>query len=241
MQKNVTSAQFESVKFGPLYRQSIGVGSVGSTDFIGSANFIGGHRRPKRMHGGTLAGVVLGLLVGLVVALGVALYITKAPMPFVDQAVRKSEAEVGKLAASAVKQAMPLSGIQNGAAPFTGGGQLPPDPNVVLLPKEAREFIATANASGKTGTQEAEKSPASTSVVFFLETGKFRENEEAEQMRVRLMLVGIEANVVEVVGDSAAPHRVRVGPFTSADEAYRARARVTENGFEAKLVKLGHS
>jgi len=56
---------------------------------------------------------------------------------------------------------------------------------------------------------------------------------------VRLMLASVEANVTEVVSDAGSPFRVRVGPFPTAEEAYRARTRITENGFEAKLVKVG--
>jgi cell division protein FtsN len=239
MQKNVISAQSKSAESGSLCSV---VAVAECYQSAGSANFVEGIKRcPKHMRGGTLAGVVLGLLVGLIVALGVALYVTKAPMPFIHQDANKDASAAGKAGGVVSKQMMSMPGLPNGSVSVGGGSQLPPDPNVVLLPKEAREFLAGSNASGKTGGLDAEKSQTSTPVVFFLETGKFRENEEAEQMRVRLMLVGVEANVVEVIGDSAAPHRVRVGPFNSAEEAYRARARVTENGFEAKLVKLGNS
>ena len=57
-------------------------------------------------------------------------------------------------------------------------------------------------------------------------------------MRVRLVLASVEAQVVEVVTDTGSPFRVRVGPFATAEDAYRARTRITENGFEARLVKV---
>ena len=42
------------------------------------------HQR-KAQRGGFVMGLVAGLLIGLALALGVALYITKAPVPFIDK------------------------------------------------------------------------------------------------------------------------------------------------------------
>jgi cell division protein FtsN len=188
-----------------------------------------------RQTGGTLAGVILGLLVGLVVALGVAMYVTKAPMPF-----------AGKSAPQA-----PAANV-----PSPAEGATPPDPNTLLLPKEAREFIQAPSISVSTPGNNAKPDAAAPSaspaapaaapaagatapaVLFFLETGRFRSVDDAEQMRVRLVLASVEAQVVEVVTDSGSPFRVRVGPFATAEDAYRARTRITENGFEARLVKV---
>lgn len=43
-----------------------------------------------RQHGGTLLGLILGLVIGLGIALGVVIFITKAPIPFVDRAASRS-------------------------------------------------------------------------------------------------------------------------------------------------------
>jgi cell division protein FtsN len=39
----------------------------------------------KKEKGGFFVGVIVGLLLGLAIALGVALYITKAPVPFMNK------------------------------------------------------------------------------------------------------------------------------------------------------------
>ena len=48
----------------------------------------GGGRSGSR--GGFAIGLVAGLLLGLALALGVALYITKAPVPFIDKVPQRS-------------------------------------------------------------------------------------------------------------------------------------------------------
>jgi cell division protein FtsN len=179
---------------------------------------------PARLQfGGTLTGIIMGLLVGLMVALGVAMYVTKAPMPFSSKTTATPDKPV----------------------PVPNEGAQPPDPNTLLLPKEARDFIQAPNIQVTTppaGTAPAapvtEPQAQTPAVLFFLETGRFKSAEDAEQMRVRLMLASVEANVVEVLSDSGSPFRVRVGPYSSAEDAYRARTRITENGFEARLVKV---
>ena len=161
-----------------------------------------------------MAGIILGLLVGLVVALGVAMYVTKAPMPFAGKSSTPAPAT---------------------SAPSPVEGAAPPDPNTLLLPKEAREFIQAPNisvttpgAAGKTdaaaqpsapaATPPAGQAPAAPAVLFFLETGRFKSVDDAEQMRVRLVLASVEAQVVEVVTDAGSPFRVRVGPFATAED-----------------------
>lgn len=181
----------------------------------------------NRQTGSTLTGVILGLLAGLVVALGVAMYVTKAPMPFASKSAPTAPAA---------------------PVPAPAEGAPPPDPNTLLLPKETRDFIPAPNIQATTpGAGTASGAPAASAPVapvpaaatlFYLETGRFRSVEDAEQMRVRLMLASVEASVVEVVTDTGSPYRVRVGPFNTAEDAYRARTRVTENGFEARLVKV---
>ncbi|MDQ2779168.1 MAG: hypothetical protein M3Y32_06390, partial [Pseudomonadota bacterium] len=44
----------------------------------------------KAQRGGFVIGMVVGLLIGLALALGVALYITKAPMPFINKVPQRT-------------------------------------------------------------------------------------------------------------------------------------------------------
>ncbi|MBE0547339.1 MAG: hypothetical protein IH627_06755, partial [Rubrivivax sp.] len=44
----------------------------------------------NRQRGGFVMGLVVGLLAGLALALGVALYITKAPVPFINKVPQRT-------------------------------------------------------------------------------------------------------------------------------------------------------
>ncbi|MDX1669047.1 MAG: SPOR domain-containing protein, partial [Limnobacter sp.] len=73
--------------------------------------------------------------------------------------------------------------------------------------------------------------------LYFLQVGSFRNREDAEQLRARLAFVGIESEIAVGQVNDAVVNRVRVGPFTSANEAYQARIPLTKGGFEATVVK----
>ena len=75
--------------------------------------------------------------------------------------------------------------------------------------------------------------------VYVLQVGSFRGSGDAESMRARLALIGLEAVVQTVAIDGeAAWHRVRAGPYTELRALNRARIRLRENQIEALALKV---
>jgi cell division protein FtsN len=184
---------------------------------------------PSRHMGGTGVGFLAGLLVGLVIALVVAFYVTNAPLPFANKGSKLGEKFLPK-----------------------AGSELP-DPNRPLYGKDVKEgripaeetssnavLVAPSPATSPAALGVPDAVPASSpppTLPFYLQTGSFKSIEDAEQLRARLALAGVEANLSQAEVDGKQVNRVRVGPFSNAEEAYKARAKLTENGFEARLVK----
>ncbi|MGH8600962.1 MAG: SPOR domain-containing protein [Burkholderiales bacterium] len=74
---------------------------------------------------------------------------------------------------------------------------------------------------------------------FYLQAGSFRGGSEADNLKARLALLGIEADVQTAsVPDQGVMHRVRIGPYSSADDANHARAQLTQNGIPTTVVKV---
>jgi cell division protein FtsN len=74
---------------------------------------------------------------------------------------------------------------------------------------------------------------------FYLQAGSFRGGSEADNLKARLALLGIEADVqTAAVPDQGVMHRVRIGPYSSADDASHARAQLTQNGIPTTVVKV---
>lgn len=75
--------------------------------------------------------------------------------------------------------------------------------------------------------------------TYLLQAGSFRSRQQADQLRARLGLLGLETSVQTVkVDDKQAWHRVRVGPFSNLDELNDVRVLLRNNGIDAILIRL---
>jgi cell division protein FtsN len=75
--------------------------------------------------------------------------------------------------------------------------------------------------------------------TYLLQAGSFRGREQADQLRARLGLLGLETSVQTVSVDASQTwHRVRVGPFSNLQDLNEARALLVRNGVEPILIRL---
>ncbi|MCX7233936.1 MAG: SPOR domain-containing protein, partial [Burkholderiales bacterium] len=74
--------------------------------------------------------------------------------------------------------------------------------------------------------------------VYFVQVGAFRSADEAEALRARLSLSGVETRVTEREQSGRMVHRVRVGPFERREEAERTKDKLEPTGLETALVRV---
>nr|WP_219341826.1 MULTISPECIES: SPOR domain-containing protein [unclassified Herbaspirillum] len=204
--------------------------------------------------GGTLLGLILGLIVGLGIAVGVALMITKSPIPFVNKVVRPERAD--PTPAQAADPNRPLYGnrdIAREAARDQQQSQTPVPPNtaaaqpvppVAPVPQAAtppakQPDTRTADAKPSAAAPSASKNDSNDDKwTYFLQTGAFRDQADAESARAKLALLGFEARVTERTADSGVLYRVRIGPFDHAEAMNRTRSKLSDNGVDAAIVRI---
>lgn len=80
--------------------------------------------------------------------------------------------------------------------------------------------------------------PALDPLQYFVQAGAFRAVEEAEQMRARLSLMGLQARVSEREQAGRVVYRVRLGPFDRREDAEKAGERLESAGVSAVLVRV---
>lgn len=74
---------------------------------------------------------------------------------------------------------------------------------------------------------------------YYLQAGSFEDPSEADNLKARLALMGVEASVQKVdVPDKGTVHRVRTGPYLGADEMNKARQQLASGGINAAIVKI---
>ncbi|WP_413628674.1 SPOR domain-containing protein [Herbaspirillum frisingense] len=204
--------------------------------------------------GGTLLGLILGLIVGLGIAVGVALMITKSPIPFVNKVVRPERAD--PTPAQAADPNRPLYGnrdIAREAARDQQQSQTPVPPNTAAAqpvppvapapqaatPPAKHPDTRTADAKPSAAAPSASKNDSNDDKwTYFLQTGAFRDQADAESARAKLALLGFEARVTERTADSGVLYRVRIGPFDHAEAMNRTRSKLSDNGVDAAIVRI---
>lgn len=168
-------------------------------------------------------GILIGLLLGLCIALGVALYINKGTNPFVQ------------------KQKQPEPVREAPAAAKPGAGDATAKSGQAAQPRQRFDFYKILPGTEEAVTDKEFKRPAPTAAkeVYFLQVAAFQNPSDADNMKARLALAGIEAQIqTATLPNGQVWHRVRVGPFESQEELGKSRAALKENNIEANLIKV---
>jgi len=172
--------------------------------------------------GSFLIGLFFGFLLGLGVAAGIAIYFFKTPMPFAD---RTRVPEKAPSAAQAVPE--PPQSAKAEDKPRFDFYRILPGREEPVTERQMRE---AAKQAGKPGA------PKDT---YFLQAGSFQNPADADNLKARLALMGMEANVEPAnLAEKGVWYRVRLGPFTRIDEINRLRQQLVQNGVEASLVRI---
>lgn len=192
----------------------------------------------SRPGGSLLIGIFIGLLLGLGIAVGVAWYINRTPVPFVNKLKPQDKSAPALPDANA-----PSTPAVPGATPAVG---LPPPVGQMQPDKPRFDFYkilpGTEEPVSKQQIEQAEKAPGSLDagkVTFFLQAGSFQNGADAENLKARLALIGVEAAVQSAdVGDKGTWYRVRVGPYAKIEDTTKLRQLLSQNGIEATLIKI---
>ena len=184
--------------------------------------------RPRRRGGSgssLLAGILIGLVLGLGIALGVAWYINKVPNPF---STRQTPAPTPLPKAEAPKSSPSQTARLDDKA--KADDSKPRFDYHKILPGEDVEKAAKDAQKGST---------AAVREAFFLQAGAFQNARDADDMKARLALLGIEARIeTSSASDKGVLHRVRVGPYTSVEELNRTRDTLKQNDVATTLVRV---
>lgn len=176
--------------------------------------------------GNTLLGVVVGLSIGAVIAVLIALYINLGPKPFkVD--TENPSAQSAPLVINA-SEPMALPG-KPGDKPVEKPGDKPSFDFYKILPGGDTASAPVSSA--------ATEPPAPDKL--YLQAGAFQDPAEADNLKARLALMGLEAGVQKLdTADKGVLHRVRVGPFAAQSDADVAHAKLAQEGIETMVVRV---
>src|SRR5258708_17829400 len=148
--------------------------------------------------GSFLIGLCLAFLLGLGVAAGIAIYFFKTPIPFTDK--------------TRVPEKSPPAGQATPEPPQSAKAEDKPRFDFYRIlpgreePVTERQMREAAKQAGKPGAPKDS---------YFLQAGSFQNPADADNLKARLALMGMEANVEPAnLADKVVFYRVRLRPLT---------------------------
>lgn len=190
-----------------------------------------------------LVGLFSGLVIGLAIAFAVAWYVNKMPNPFAQKpnGAAAPRAEGARPEAPRVE---PL--VKPDVKTETKGEPKPavkPDAKVAKAEEEKPRFdfykILPGSEEPLSDRDLKRAEQKGGKDVYFLQAGAFQNAADADNMKARLALMGMEASIqTAAIPDKGMLHRVRVGPFGSVDELNKVKTALKENGVQATPVKV---
>lgn len=75
--------------------------------------------------------------------------------------------------------------------------------------------------------------------VYVLQAGSYRNQDDAERVRVQLDRLGIEAKLQRVAVDADVWHRVRIGPISDLNQLNQLRNQLRKADIDALVIRVG--
>jgi cell division protein FtsN len=191
----------------------------------------------SKQGGGFVLGLVVGLLVGLVLALGVALYITKAPVPFVDKVPQRT-AEQDKAEAARNRQWDPNAALGGATAQraASAASAAQATAQAAALPGAAQPGVMQPGVMlPAPGTAAPPAPPAASAGVALMPTKPARDP--------AAILAGQAPkpapSPASATAAAAEPfvYFVQAGAFTRAEDAEQQKARLAMGGWAARVTE----
>ena len=174
-----------------------------------------------------IVGFVVGMVCGIGLSTAAAIYITNSPVPFINK-VQRPTANVNPAAGGQLPDPNKPLYSNRAALPVP-----PPGPAQAAVPAPIEDRSAPAPSAALPQVASA----ADAGARLMLQTGAFKSAQDADSMRARLALLGLDARVSQVTQDGATVlYRVRIGPYRELDDLSGIRRTLSENGIEAQVV-----
>ncbi len=224
-------------------------------------------RRPARKGsngGGLWTGLLLGLIIGVASIGGVVWYLNKGNSASAGKTTQQASAAVTETAAELLAPGTHLTSKDASTAGGDATQPAAPATNPTAVPAPAKHAASapqgkTADKDGQRfdfykilpgngdsvpnhdvpakSAQEQNAAPAAKGV--WLQLGAFQNQDDADNLKAKLAMVGVEAKIQSVnLAGKGMVHRVRIGPFARPEEMDRMRAQLKADGIAATVVKM---
>ncbi|HEX4152888.1 MAG TPA: SPOR domain-containing protein [Steroidobacteraceae bacterium] len=172
-------------------------------------------------------GVACGLAAGL--ALAAAVYIK-------DHRPDAADAAPSPRSAAKIEKRKPRGGDSgDGADAGTQGDSAKSYAFYDMLPK----FEVVVPEKDKDVRPDTRAVPETRSGTYVLQAGSYKNFADADRVRAKLALQGVESKVQKVSVDNDTWHRIRIGPISKLDELNRLRSILRKADVDVLVIRVG--
>jgi cell division protein FtsN len=104
-----------------------------------------------------------------------------------------------------------------------------------MLPK----FEVVVPEKDKDVRPDIKSVPETRSGTYVLQAGSYKNFSDADRVRAKLALQGIESNVQKVTVDNDTWHRIRIGPISKLDDLNRMRQILRKADVDVLVIRVG--
>ena len=144
-----------------------------------------------------------------------------------------------------------LASQQQAALPVASGATANTLPNAATpTTPAATTNVATTQAANTTASTPTDTTTASTASAtvptaaapksgqYLLQAGAFRNNQQADDLKARIAMLGLVGRVEVVQTPAGEMHRVRLGPYATASELEDAKQKLSGGGLPAVAIRV---
>jgi cell division protein FtsN len=107
----------------------------------------------------------------------------------------------------------------------------------VVIPDE--EIVKPVDDTPAKPSKKTTTTPTQEQHSYILQMGSFRKHQDADRLKAKLALIGIEADIQKVsINNRDTYHRVRSGPYRTQSQMNAARLLAKENNINSLVIKL---
>lgn len=180
--------------------------------------------RPRHRGSAFLSGLLLGLLLGVTSTVALIIYIKGEGSPL---------AGFFKPAEQSVSLPIENKITEEEVKPNSPAGAAVEDPNKFDF------YTILPDSESKISEQQVLKNPTIKQESYFIQIGAFAKEDDANNLKTKLALVGFEALVQTAdIPNKGIMHRVRIGPLNDLAKINQISRDLETNGFKPNLIKV---
>lgn len=188
----------------------------------------------------TFLGIIFGIIISVLVFIFITYYINKSGAPYANlPSFEKQASIIDSLSSGSLEEQDTTPLWQKSIPQLEASEPVASQATLAEVPAESpKASEAIVRIEDFASPAEVEKKPEPTSGAFYVQAGVFNDANNAEERKAQLALLGVGASITSTKpSENSTKYRVRIGPFSSEEQAKKMADRVRSDDIQPYLIR----